>query len=548
MYSFNLVDQKWIPCIMLDGIRDEKSIKEVILEASGIREIYDNSPLVTIALHRLLLAILHRNFGPTNENEWGLLWNNGDGEWDDTKILGYLSKWQHRFDLFDEKFPFYQCATMPISTFDTKGNPKPYDKTVSNLIHELVTGDNGTLFDHTNEDNPPLISLPEAARLLVTYQAFAIGGLLTFESGQDRKKFGSADNAPLVKGAVTLIQGKNLFQTLMLNLHQYSHYDEAPFKSKLDDCPAWERDNETLAIDRYPSGYLDLLTWQSRRIRLIPENNAAGQTVVKKVVIMKGNQFPDGYSLHNKEPMLGFRKVLKPGKGQNPWPPVTFQEDKALWRDSLNLFQSVEEQRTKPKILGWVSYLIQQSKLPNQALCDLSMIGLVTSKAKITLWRHERLPLPLQYLHDEYLVDALKQALELAEQSAHILNQCTWNLARLILVPDNTKNLNNNQKKEINNLVNALSPARPYWAALGIAFNRFMVDLAADKSEGRIESLRYWAEVIRKAAWDAFEETARGLDHTGRTLKAVSIAENEFSNKLNYVLKDYIPETKKGGE
>ena len=67
-----------------------------------------------------------------------------------------------------------------------KANLNHMPEPIANLIHELVTGDNATLFDHTNEDNPPAISPPEAARSLVAFQAFAIGGLITFESGQDR--------------------------------------------------------------------------------------------------------------------------------------------------------------------------------------------------------------------------------------------------------------------------------------------------------------------------------------------------------------------------
>ncbi|OGO02862.1 MAG: type I-E CRISPR-associated protein Cse1/CasA [Chloroflexi bacterium RBG_13_53_26] len=566
MNSFNLVDQKWIPCIMLDGTCDEKSIKEVILEASDIKEIFDNSPLVTVALHRLLLAILHRNLGPANENEWGFLWNNGSGEWDTDRILTYLDKWHHRFDLFDNKYPFYQCSAMPISTTDAKGKPKSYARPIANLIHELVTGDNATLFDHTNEDNPPAISPPEAARSLVAFQAFAVGGLITFESGQDRTKFGSADNAPLVKGAVSLVQGENLLQTLMLNLHKYNRYDGEPFESKPDDLPIWERNDETLAIDRYPKGYLDLLTWQSRRIRLIPGQDNTGQSIIKQVVIMKGNQFPDGYSLHNKEPMLAFRKILKPGKGQDPWPPVAFQEDKALWRNSVNLFQSVEEERARLKILGWVSDLVEEDKLPRQAVYNLALMGLVTSKAKISLWRHERLPLPLQYLEDEDLVDALKEALELAEDVGKLLGSGFIEIEitdkkgkrKTIRVPSPLRILaselllkDQNGKTDpdaAKTLTESLSPSRPFWAALGIAFNRFMLDLAADKSEGRINSLQWWAKEIRKAASNAFEETARGLDRTGRTLKAVSKAENEFKKRLYDILKPYINETTEGGE
>lgn len=570
MFNFSLVDEKWIPCLVKhDGLRQELSLKDTLLRASEIKGIFDPSPLVTIAVHRLLLAILHRNFGPANESEWEKLWNNGTGKWDAGNIMTYLNKWYYRFNLFDEKYPFYQCRNMPVSTTDAKGKPKSYAKSIANLIHELVTGNNATLFDHTSENKPPAVSPAEAARLLVAFQAFSVSGLLTYEAGQNPKFYKSADNAPLVKGAVTLAQGENLFQTLMLNLHKYNSNEAVPFDIKPDDCPAWECEDETIPGNRYPKGYLDLLTWQSRRIRLIPEQDNTNQTVIRQVVIMKGNQFPDGYSLHNKETMLAYRKIPKPSKDQDPWPAVAFQEDKALWRDSLNLFQSVEEERIKPKTLGWISDLIEEVVLPRQAVFNLSMMGLVTRQAKISLWRHERLPLPLSYLQDEKLIQALKEALELAEQAGRLLDtklveiefsdkkgkRKTWVpsplrfLARLIVAPEvEPQKLNDNQRKEIDSLVNYLSPARSYWAALGIAFNRFMIELAEDTSEERVDSLRKWAKEIRKAAQDAFEETANNLDRTGRSLKAISMAESEFYRRLRDILKVYINDAKEGGE
>ena len=53
MPGFNLVDQKWIPCLMHGA--EEKNIKETLLEAGTIKEIVDSSPLVTVALHRCAL-------------------------------------------------------------------------------------------------------------------------------------------------------------------------------------------------------------------------------------------------------------------------------------------------------------------------------------------------------------------------------------------------------------------------------------------------------------------------------------------------------------
>jgi len=57
---------KMDPCILGTGGQEELSIREIFTESkmSGIQEISDSSPLVTVAIHRLLLTILHRNFGP----------------------------------------------------------------------------------------------------------------------------------------------------------------------------------------------------------------------------------------------------------------------------------------------------------------------------------------------------------------------------------------------------------------------------------------------------------------------------------------------------
>ena len=61
--SFNLIDEPWIPCI-LDGTRVELGLRDVLAQAQQLREIRGDSPLETASLHRLLLAVLHRIFGP----------------------------------------------------------------------------------------------------------------------------------------------------------------------------------------------------------------------------------------------------------------------------------------------------------------------------------------------------------------------------------------------------------------------------------------------------------------------------------------------------
>src|SRR5688500_11864567 len=69
--SFSLVDEPWIPCLTVRGGPAEMlGLGAVLTRPREIREIADDSPLVTVALHRLLLAILHRNFGPASTPDW----------------------------------------------------------------------------------------------------------------------------------------------------------------------------------------------------------------------------------------------------------------------------------------------------------------------------------------------------------------------------------------------------------------------------------------------------------------------------------------------
>src|SRR5208337_2892458 len=97
----------------------------------------DPSPLVLIALHRLLLAILHRNFGPESLEVWKKLWQRG--RWDEKPLSDYFNRWRHRFDLFDSERPFYQVARME----DANKHP------VHLLALEASAGNNPTLFDHS---------------------------------------------------------------------------------------------------------------------------------------------------------------------------------------------------------------------------------------------------------------------------------------------------------------------------------------------------------------------------------------------------------------
>ena len=77
--------------------------------------------------------------------------------------------------------------------------------------HELAYSDSMNLFAHFRENDWETRPEAEAARWLVTFHSFALGGLITTEEGK-KKQDGSADAGQLVKSAVVLAKGENLFQ------------------------------------------------------------------------------------------------------------------------------------------------------------------------------------------------------------------------------------------------------------------------------------------------------------------------------------------------
>ncbi|WP_040668825.1 type I-E CRISPR-associated protein Cse1/CasA [Nitrolancea hollandica] len=554
--AYNLVDEPWIPCVLLaDGQKVELGIHDVLCHAHKIREISDPSPLVTITLHRLLLAVLHRNFGPATPEDWSALWEHGS--WDAIRLDAYLDQWHSRFDLFDERYPFYQTPEIEFC----------YETSVAEIVHGFTLGNYATLFDHHRASDPPQLSPAQAARYLVAFQSFAPGGLITYRSqhGEPANPFKYAKAGLLAKAAVSLLTGDNLFQTLMLNLLRYDREDGVPFEFMGEDLPAWERDAPTQAVDRRPNGYLDLLTWQSRRMRLHPEIDQTGRITVSHVVRMKGYQLPTHWYLANGETMVAFRRNRKPATGESPWPELAIYPERALWRDSASLFQAVEDQNRPPRISEWVAGLVDADCLDRSQHVNLDILGMSIDRANIFLWRHERLPLPLAYVQDRNLFDRLRQALDLTEQVGRLFSNGfdeierqdgragTFKVPRPLRVyaavlasPDDDQGANPDEMQAI---IKSLAPGRVYWSRLEAPFKRFLEQLAGDRIEneyGEIEHgtvvLANWAETLRRTAWATFHETIDGADSSARGLKATARAERAFSSRLKQILEPFARE------
>lgn len=515
MPSFDLVDVGWIPCVLADGTPQELGLRDTLLRAHEIRALADPSPLITLALHRLLLAVLHRAFdGPQDLDAWIDLWSSG--RWDEEPVSGYLEKCRQRFDLFHPERPFYQ-----VPFREEAGGQLP----VAVLAQELAAGNNATLFDHHFNAAPVPMAPAEAARNLVALQAFAIGGGVS-------KPFNFM-GGPLTAGLTMLMSGKTLFETLALNLLAYNEAE--PIPRRPDDLPAWEQDHPA-APDRSgtpPRGYLDLLTWQSRRIHLIAENDPLAVRYCQRQQNLK---LAEGVL----DPFKCYRRGDKVG-----WKAMDLRPERALWRDSDVLFQqAVQAKSTSPTVqpprqFNWLAQLEGQVKL--DPAYTLAAFGLATEPGKagsVLLWRQERLPLPLRYLDDAELVEVLHKALQAADSMAGVLRSATDTLV-CELLPKGSKP---------GDLLSALAPARRYWWRLEAPFSRFMIELSNEAQSGdeddlELESraLQQWLAQARRAAEDAFRDITRSLDTSARSLRAASIAERRFGALLHATLDKYEP-------
>ena len=516
-YSFNLIDQPWIPCVMSDGSRTELGLRDTLFQAHEIREIFDQSPLVTAALHRLLLAILHRNFGPTSRLAWRTLWQ--AKRLDNTPLGSYMSEWYGRFDLFDDIYPFYQAAGLAPATKVVK------EVEVNDLLPELARGNNRTLFDHTTDETSPSLSPSESIRAVVALQSYKLGGLSGLRSNYV--------DAPLARPIYFLVKGATLFETLLLNLIPY-HGDD-PIPRMATDLPAWER--EGMETSDIPHGYLDYLTWQTLSLRLLPSRTPSGGIEIRRTYIGLGrDKFEHGKAF---DPGCSYAKNPNASAEQRPWSFQRYKQDRMLWRDSAPLFRSVVDQEGKSLgALGWISGLVTDGILNENQSYSLTGYGQCSDQADVLFWRTEHLPLPVQFLADEHLVESLEGALKTAEAGGKSLRRAANKLACYILYPlVESDEFAKQQKDEVGRLVKHLGATESYWSVLEVPFLKFMCTLPYITDPDA--ALGNWSKRIHDSAFRAFDEATHDLDQSARMLRAIAQSRDHLDRLLRKSLAGY---------
>ena len=538
---FKLMDETWIPCIYLDGNGQPTplSLRQTLAEAHRIREIYTDSPLIIAALHRLLLAVLHRTFGPKDPEAWKNLWR--PGQWDLSRLEERFSEWHSHFYLFHDQWPFYQVTRFPPLVGEGELLP------IAALSIELASSHNTMMFDHSFDHAPKIVSPPEAARRLVTYQAYSIGFGISYGSRNTAVHF---TDSPCVRGAFFFIEGKNLFQSLLLNMRCYPESTSRLPDDPQKDCVAWEQDRNKIFGDtrKLPFGYLDFLTWQSRQVCLIPSENG-DKVFVSHVRRVQGRQLDKEKVL---DPLKSYR-LDKTGK------PIVrgFSLDKALWRDSEALF-SLGNTLNIPENFILLSRLVDDGFLQREMLFQYLTLGLAMGDkaASVALWRSERMPLSLNYLNNQSAVTFLHEALNRAEHAETAIRQATdwlawlwvkekdhqWgssSQANIDIFRDWRKSkdyTNRNKAKDFTGFREHFPVERDYWWRLEQPFRKLMPRFADEDETQAVQAIQTWCDEIRHAAQSAWNLTAESLEFSPRTLRVRAKAEEVLRVELEHAI------------
>lgn len=516
MTRYCLWEKAWIPVIDRAGQPGMRSLRDALAEAHVLREVFDPSPLVTVAIHRLLQAVLYRVYRLVRDADWVALWRSA--RFDAQPLDEYAAATREQFDLQHPARPFYQVPFIK----DEKTHP------ITALVLEAASGNNPTLFDHGTIDGAVGgMSLDRAACHLLAHQLFAVGGGVS-------KPFNRMDG-PLTKGLVVAARGRNLFETLLLNLMPLQHWAQL-VPDQGEDQPSWELPHppEPVKEGTEPRGPMHYLTWQSRQLHLCTDPQTG---------LVTGCQIRQRYCL----PKNGRR--FDPGKAyrqsdEEGWLPFKVDKQRAAWQFTHVLLQAAEADLARPHLTAWLAAaqgLGQRYGLDVPAVIGLTVSGLTTDPkkaAKIDLWRREQLPIPARLLEHEELVGDLRELLEQARRVEAVLQRSglalAWSLGERNKLTQAisyiwTAKADGKIPPASTDLARSLGLATRYWPALEGPFRTLLAELSPDDFDPVRER---WQQAIRRAAVLAFGAVRDSLLHAEAPYEVLTRIEQAFRGRL----------------
>lgn len=358
--SFNLLTQPWIPVIDRNGTAQEVGLLEALERAHTYRGVRDISPMVEYSVYRFLIVVLMDMFRPEDSDALDELLD--EGCFDPDIIRDYVRTCERegvRFDLFDPERPFLQ------TTYQKDWDREP--KSVTVLDYTIPNGNNHIHFDHKR--GYAAYAPGKALRMMLAAQIFCTAAAQGYPSN--------------VNGAppwFTLIQGQNLFQTLV-----FSMLGGDRIKLPLDRPPVlWRNPDEVTSKQKVAkTSWLLGMLFPARRIHLIPSEDGH---CVASVYFSQGMNYAvtDAWE----DPHVTYH--ITP-KGRFNWKPSS---DETIWRNLTDLIDTAGKRA--PQIVAQYEDLDHSDRF-----LSLTLYGVETNQASYIKAQRHDLQIPKKIIGNE---------------------------------------------------------------------------------------------------------------------------------------------------
>lgn len=538
--EFNLLDEAWIPVRLLDGTIADVGLLELLRRTTDIADLACELPTQSIAIQRLVLAIAYRVAPPGDARDWARQWDDGAPT---ERMIEYLERWRDRFYLFGGRFPFMQVADLRTAKDSVSGLEK--------LIADVP---NGEQF-FTTRHGRALACIPpsEAARWLVHAQAYDPSGIRSGAVGDSQVKGGKGyPIGPSWCGYLGLVwlKGKDLDETLVLNLIPADAAGLRGVESSTEwGACSWEAAEPENAV-RGDYSLLDpsgtprdvsiprLLTWHSRRIRLVGDSSG-----VTGVVLAQGDKLaPQEMRLYEPQSLWRYSTPQSKKFKTDVYMPRKFEAGRALWRNlpgtlpTVTTVQGVDKQ-PKQEFLpsATLSFHYQLDNALIEAtypkVMRIQAVGVTYGPQEATfddIYSDElTLSVAVMRVEREDLSAEIDRQVRLTEEIARDVGTLAANLARAAGESgDGAGDGARDRAKEL------------FFSAVDTDFRTWLSQV--DGHESARDAGRRWERALRQHATDIQAELVRGASSsaiigrdTGRGYMNVGIAENYFRSALN---------------
>ena len=455
-------------------------------------------------------------------------------------ITTYLDDFADRFDLFHPVRPFMQVATLRTA----KETVAELKKLISDVPdkHQFMTTRAGRALER--------IAPAEAALWLIHTHAFAPSGLLPGAVGETNPVNPNGTCPPIgpswagqIGGVV--LHGKNLAETILFNL--------TPTPDDPEDRPMWARDEaqtEQRELEAQPLGPVDLLVWQSRRLRLVG-NAASGVT---GVVLCQGDKVTP-QNRHDLEFMTAWRYSVPQSKKfkRAVYMPLKHDPTRAAWRGAPALLSRSTtpvdgyDASLQPETLQTLKGLDEDGTKDLSATLELIGMNYGPQEATVADLYHDTLDFRVSLLGDK-----AAPVVTMIHDAFANTDRAVWELGRLAKNLDYAAGGDERSAGDVRDVVGAAQRAQSAaWAVLDAPAREWLASLRADSDT--VEAHRVWQQQVHElltAEADRLLSTCSPAAVVGRQTKfgfmASGLAETYFHAALRKQFPMLAQPTQKG--